>query len=162
MRAGKAIGKIVGIGALAAVSVAAYMNYAAYKKSEDKVKRLDSYYHMCCAWIRDKQNDVNLKSVFDEMGSRKVAIYGMGVLGNLFYNELKSAGVCCVAFIDKNKQIMGCGIDDMPLFSSDEINISGADTVVVTPAFAFDGIKKELEEYSSDIKIVSLDEIYTA
>ncbi len=161
MKVMSVLGKMVGIGVIAATSGAAYTNYVSYKKSEDKVKRLDSYYHVCYAWIREKQNKLDLKAVFERLESKKIAIYGMGVLGELFYNELKAQGLECVAFVDKNAEIMGCGYEGVPLVGMDELESCGADTVVVTPVFAYGQIKEEIEAQSR-VKVISLDEIYTA
>lgn len=154
------ISVVLGLAAAGGIA-AGYVNYMAYKKSEDKVKRLDSYYHIMEHWIRKKQENADLKEVMDKFGCEDVAIYGMGVLGELFYNEAKKAGIEIKAFVDKSAEILIEGPDGISVIGIDDIKSMGIKTVIVTPTFAFEQIAAQIKESQGDfVNVISLDEIY--
>lgn len=155
----KVIGTVILGGTAVAGGILAYENYAAYKRSERKVKRLDSYYSILQQWLKDKQLD-NLKEKLECLSEKKVAIYGMGVLGELLYNELKACDIHCEAFVDKNADVLVEGIDGLPVVTVDEIDENKVDVIIVTVTFAFDEIADEIySKLGSGVEIVSLDSI---
>ncbi len=155
----KVIGTVILGGAAAAGGILAYENYAAYKRSERKVKRLDSYYNMLQQWLKDKQAGT-LKGKLKNLSGKSVAIYGMGVLGELLYNELKDCDIHCETFVDKNADVLVEGIDGMPVMTIDEIDENKVDVIIVTVTFAFDEIAGEIySKLGSGVEIVSLDSI---
>lgn len=152
---------VLGLAAVGGIG-AAYANYAAYKKGEDKINRLDSYYHIMQKWIKSRQNGTSLKKVLEALECGRIAIYGMGILGELFYNEAKAEGIEVVGFVDKNAEILVEGIDGLPLMPIMEMEAQGVDSVIVTPIFAYDEIAAEIESIcGTDINIISLDSIYS-
>ena len=90
---------------------------------------------------------------------KNIAIYGMGTLGELFYNEIKGTGVKVNYFIDKNADTLYYGVDDIAVVGLDDIaNQDEVDAIIVTPIFDFDTIESDLEEVT-DISLISLEDI---
>ena len=64
----------------------------------------------------------------DNTGYKKVAIYGMGQLGETLFHELVYSGVEVVFGIDRNKDHLDCDID---IYSLEE-KLPHADVIIVT------------------------------
>ncbi len=142
-----------------AAGCVAYYTHTSYKRSEDKVNRLDSYYRTMQGWIKCKQKDFSLKDYFDNLGAKNIAIYGMGALGELFYNEMKMENIRVTAFVDKNAEALVEGLEGLPVVSLEDIGEYNIDTMIVTPVFAFDEVAELVKD--EEVKLISLDELYS-
>ncbi|RKI43229.1 hypothetical protein D7V86_00930 [bacterium D16-51] len=126
-----------------------------------KYKRSKEYYDVTYQWIVNKQKGMEITDYFAEHRIKTIAIYGMGTLGELLYNDIKedsAVGVSC--FIDQMADLYSAGIDDIPVLKDvSEDYKDQIDAVVITPVHQFDNIKKELEGQGVDKAIISLKEI---
>ena len=90
----------------------------------------------------------------------KIAMYGAGLLGELFYRTIEDSAIEVACFIDKEAGVEE-GLNGIPLYPLEDYEYKGdVDAIIVTPVFYFDDIKKELlEKGIPEKKIVSLEKI---
>lgn len=160
MKAGKVIGSILGIGAVAGgVAGIAHYSKKTINKSEELQGRYKAYYQLTNQWLMNKNENKSMKSYLADNDIKSIAIYGMGTLGELFYSEIKDSGVEVKYFIDKNADTLYYGIDDIAVVGLDDIGRQDdVDAIIVTPIFDFDAIESDMEDIT-DISLISLEDI---
>ena len=152
MRKGTIIGTILGAAA-GAVAGSAVVNKQVIAKDK-KVDKFKGYYNMLIQWLAVKQEGKSLDGYFKENGYKKVAIYGMGEMGNRLYDELKATEIEVKYAIDKNAATTYSELDVKDI--DDEL--PEVDVVVVTATFAFDEILEDIEDKFT-CPIVSLEDV---
>ena len=131
--------------------------------SEKKVNnRLSGYYSVVRQWLEDKNDGKNVGEYFEQNDYKTIAIYGMGSLGQMFYDELKKTNpnVKVAYFIDMKADELYYGLDDIPVVNLDKIEEQEeVDAIVVTPVHEFNKISDELAELELPTEIISLEDI---
>lgn len=164
MKKTKLLGGIV-IGATAIGGIFASKKLGLFKKSsliEDNARRarLNSYYTVLSQWVSNKIDSKNLADYFKENDIKTIAIYGMGTLGELLYQELKGSNIEIKYFVDKNADKLYYGIDELPIVCVDKLNeYEKVDAIIVTPVFDFDAIEEAIMQGASDSNVISLDDV---
>lgn len=107
-------------------------------------------------WLHLKQDGKTLIPFFEDNLIENIAIYGMGVLGERFYQELQDSRISIHYAIDrfaalKNKP-------GFKIYSLDEVSWPDVDAIVVTPVQDYWSIV-ELLEKKTDAAILSLQDI---
>ena len=158
-------GKLLAVGGtiLGVAGIAGYKFFCKTKKQEKEVQgrvkvedRLRAYYDITNRWIQLKNEGKNLSEYFEENGYKKIAIYGMGNLGLRLHEELRNSVTKVEYGVD---HMHGEMLKDLNVYCLKEVNsIDDVDAIVVTPVFAFDDIKKDLEE-KTDKPIISLNSV---
>lgn len=96
-------------------------------------------------WLKVKQKGKNLSEYFELAGYKKIAIYGMGYLGETLLKELSDTKTEVLYGIDQNAASIYAKVDVLSL--KDELQ--SVDVVVVTVINSFEmiseNIKKELD-----------------
>lgn len=105
-------------------------------------------------WVAVKQKGKNLTDYFENMGYKKIAIYGMSYVGERLVEELKDSSIQIAYGIDKMAETIYSDIDLVTM----ENELEQVDAVVVTPIFFFDEIEEELSK-KIDCPIISLEDI---
>lgn len=110
-------------------------------------------------WMYLKIREQNIDNYFVENGLKRIAIYGLNVLGNRLYDELKYGKTKVLFGIDKAAAAISY---EIPIFSLEEREIEKymemVDAVVVTPISAYEEIKKDITEKFS-VKVISFKDI---
>ncbi|MBQ4068842.1 MAG: hypothetical protein IJC76_06285 [Lachnospiraceae bacterium] len=160
MKIGKVVGGILGIGAVAGgIAGISYYSKKSIEKSEELQGRYKAYYQLTNQWLMNKNEGKSAASYFAENNIKSIAVYGMGTLGELFYNEIKGTDVKVSYFIDKNADTLYYGLDDIAVVGLGDIsNQDAVDAIIVTPIFDFDAIEGDLWEVT-DISLVSLEDV---
>lgn len=119
-------------------------------------KRFEIGFQILSQWLYLKQNGKTLILFFEDNFIGSIAIYGMGVLGERFYQELKDSEIKIDYAIDrfadlKNKPWLTC-------YGLDEEHLPDTDAIVVTPVQDYWAIV-ELLERKTDVPILSLQDI---
>lgn len=119
-------------------------------------KRFEIGFQILSQWLYLKQNGKTLIPFFEDNFIESIAIYGMGVLGERFYQELKDSEIKIDYAIDrfadlKNKPWLTC-------YSLNEEHLPDTDAIVVTPVQDYWAIV-ELLERKTDVPILSLQDI---
>lgn len=110
------------------------------KFSKEKEKKMEQYYHILNQWLDIRQNNKGLNQYFKQKGYQKIGIYGMKELGQRLYYELKDSNLQ-IKLIDKAAESIW--FEDDIISPVDEI--PDVDVIVITAAYYFDSIKKEIE-----------------
>lgn len=142
------------------IDIRKYIKIAAttFEKSSADIKtdRLWHNFETVCGLMRISQKGLVLNRWFIKNGYQNIAIYGLGEIGKLFFNELQKYPDITVKYgIDKNA--VNIQVDGLDIVNLDSV-LEEADVIVVTVTFAFDLIYDELFS-RTNIPIVSLDEI---
>ena len=151
-------------GILAAVSLftglaggAFTANLAMKRKASSNNKELDMYkrcYNIMCQWMIYKQKEISLERYFVQRGYRSIAIYGIGRLGSLLYDDLKSSDIEIKYGIDLDPF---CSYPGLKIIQPEDIQES-VDVIVVTPVLVFDEITQKLSQIT-DIPVVSIEDL---
>lgn len=148
------IGILGVLGTVAGISLGLGITLVEKKKSLDMLSRYKEYYNLLSQWLILKNKNISLERYFIENKYNKIAVFGMGILGERFCEELKDSEVNIEYIIDRQAD---CIYSDYPIKTMDE-KIDKVDAIVVTATYAFEDIKKELEQYVN-IPVVSLKDI---
>lgn len=114
-------------------------------------------------WLKNKIAHKEIEDYLKlEFNIKSIAIYGAGTLGEMLYDDIMQFGDIEVSyFIDKNAESLYYGIDDMNIFSLEELDtLKKVDMIIVTPYKEYEQIKCDLEKkllYKTNI--ISLDDI---
>ena len=87
------------------------------------------------------------------MGYKKIAIYGMGILGQCLYDELEESSVDIVYAIDRNAAYIQ---DLLDIKHPSEI-LEEVDAVIVTSLYYYEEIKQTMEK-KMNCPIISISE----
>ena len=143
-----------------AIGGLSYINKKQVDGIDRKYARTKGYFDVTYDWVANKQNQKTLDAFFDAEGIRRIAIYGMGSLGELFYNELKSRNIVEIKyFIDQMADLYSYGLDDIPVKNTISMEAEDrTDAVIVTPVHIFNEIKDDLLKQGYNGKILSLED----
>lgn len=120
-------------------------------KKEDKYRL---YYKVLNKWLKIKNDGKSLSLYFSNNNINKIAIYGMGELGNRLYEELKNnEDILVIGGIDKDVDKTA----EIKIYSLDE-TLPEIDAIIVTAIFEFDEIKNKLERVTN-ASILSIEDI---
>ncbi len=135
-----------------------WMGHKYCSRLMDSKKLADKHLHMVRLydiWMMTKQNGASFEQFLLDKGIHTIAIYGMSYMGIRLFHELEHGNVHIAYGMD---QEVKAEIPRLKIYKPDEASKDGIDAVIVTAIFAFDIIKKNLEQLGFG-KIISLDEI---
>ena len=113
-------------------------------------------YQTAIDWLMMKQKGISIISYFEKKELKNIAIYGMGEFGLLLCNELENEDINIVFTMDSERILP---YNDIPVISMSQLKeMEDVDAIIVTPVFAYNKIKKQLEKIV-DYPIISLEEI---
>lgn len=131
------------------------------KKKNDIIKSLENKserdlrnMRLLEQWVFIKQDDKSIEDYLKKNGIKTIAIYGMGLVGERLYDELKKSSVEVKYAIDRRGS---CLCEDVMVISPTEM-IMPVDAIVVAAVYHFDEIKENLEKRTK-IPIISLESI---
>lgn len=125
------------------------------RKPNGDCDRLNGYYETLAQWLTNIQNGFCVEDYLKEKGVQTVAIYGMGELGILLYNELKKSSDIQVLYgIDQSGV---SAIDDFDVYYPED-ELPDVDLVIVTPISYMDEIVSKLKG-TLDCKFASIRDV---
>lgn len=129
------------------------------KKAIKSLKRENNkfweFFYILEQWLSNKENGVCISDYIMQKGCHNVAIYGMSVLGNLLYTELKNSSQISVDYaIDRNAEEMYFEVN---VIGVDE-DYPDTDVIIVTAISEFENIKKFILK-KKKIDIISLEDV---
>jgi len=107
-------------------------------------------------WVRMKQEGKNLSEYFEQAGYKKIAIYGMGHIGETLQNELNCTKTEVLYGIDQRSDTTYSNIDIISL--KDELQ--PVDAIVVTLVNEFESISEKINERINCPVISIVDVVY--
>ena len=111
-------------------------------------------YHIMNQWMLLKQDGTSLEKYFEQKGYRSIAIYGMGRMGVMLYEDLKDSHIQVKYGIDQD---ISCTYSGLNIIQPED-TLDKVDVIIVTPFSIFDEIKELLSE-KTDIPVVSIEEM---
>lgn len=128
------------------------------KESTDKMKELSdkhlALFIMMNQWVRIKQQGKSLADYFIRENYKKIAVYGMGYVGQTLIKELQNTTIEVVYGIDKKLSGVYENID---IITTDD-ELEGADVIVVTAITHYEEIVSNLKNRVK-CPIISLEDI---
>lgn len=106
-------------------------------------------------WMKFYEDGYSIEEYFKKNGYQSIAIYGIGFLGEHFFEQIKSTDIEVKYLIDQKG---GTGYGNIPVCNIDG-DLAPVDVIVVTPQSYFYQIKKQLKE-KVDYKIICIDEVF--
>lgn len=111
-------------------------------------------FNIVCHWMAHKQKGITLDKYLKQKNYHSIAIYGMGTLGGLLYEDLKNSDIEIKYGIDLDSFCKYPGLNIIePKDKFEEV-----DAIIVTPVLAFNAIKGTLSS-KTEIPIVSIEEV---
>lgn len=128
-----------------------------YTEKENENLRNFKKFQLLNQWMKLKIREVQLKEFLEYRQIRTVAIYGMGELGRLVYEELKfsGAGQSVRYGIDQNGKQPDQEIPVYPLDSS----LERTDAIIITPVLITDFIEDEIYRKLGEQITFTLEEV---
>lgn len=119
-----------------------------------KEAELQSLYNIMYQWMYLKQNGISLEKYFFQKGYKSIAIYGMGKLGIMLYEDLKETDIIVKYGIDRD---LYCTYPGLRIVAPQN-SLEKVDAIVVTSVRAFVEIEQFLSE-KTDIPVISIEEM---
>ena len=120
------------------------------KLSDDKYY---NYFRFLYWWYIDPDRLGKIKQICCKNSWKRVAIYGMGAIGELLLSDFCKIGADAVYAIDRNPDSI---FWDYPVYSLDD-ELPLMDIIIVTPFMQYDSIVKELETRTTTKTLNALD-----
>lgn len=142
------------LGGIIGAAISGKIAFHGIKQKGIKVDKYKSYYEMLNQWLNLKQQGKSLAQYFSNHNYRKIAIYGMGEMGNRLYEELKDTEICILYAMDKEAM---SSYSELKMLELDD-ELPEVDAIIVTATFAFDEIEEKLNQ-TVKFPILSLDSV---
>lgn len=123
----------------------------------NKIKQIDkfnSYYLMYEAWVELYQDNLRISDYLKKENMHKIAIYGYGNIGKIFYREIKGSEIQVSYIIDREA---GSFIEEVPVFGLQD-KLPEVDVIIVTIPDQMENIQRDLRKLC-DYPIISLEEV---
>lgn len=130
------------------------------KKIENMSSRYSIYYKLLSQWLKNKAQNMKITDYLMKNGIKTVAIYGIGEVGQLLYEELKGEQVQVSYLIES---VGGNAIEGR--YGKKVVGIKeivfqeNVDAIIVTPVYNFVDIYNSLIDENVESIILSLEDI---
>lgn len=106
-------------------------------ESDRNKKKFD----LMCQWMKLKIQGVSLIEFFQDKGLQSIAIYGMGEIGQLMYDELAMEDETLIRYsIDQSGKRY---VDNLPTYCLDK-DLPKVDAIVITPVLITDQLEEQI------------------
>ncbi|RKM59525.1 hypothetical protein D6856_09920 [Butyrivibrio sp. XB500-5] len=126
----------------------------AYAKKELEVKKFRTNYYILLQWLNKAENNRSIGEYLASKGYKKIAIYGMGELGELLLLKLRDTDIEVPYAIDKNAENIGVDV----VIKTPNDDLPDVDAVIVTTVLWYWELRRMLKE-KLDCDILSLEDI---
>ncbi|MBD5523519.1 MAG: hypothetical protein HDR04_03705 [Lachnospiraceae bacterium] len=79
-------------------------------------------------WLVAEKKNINILSIFNNIETENIGIYGYGIAGKQLVNDMKDAQIKITCIIDRNAHNLGC---DYPIYTLDD-ELPELDMIIVT------------------------------
>lgn len=148
----KIIGGLAGVGGL--VCFVAGWQQKCIDRWKEQAEKNRAMFVLMDRWVSLRQEGKSLEEYFLKNGYQKIAVYGLGVIGQRLIKELKGSRIQIAYGIDKNEDMVYTGLDVITM--NDQL--SDVDAIVVTAMKEFDIIREELLE-KINCPVIAIDDI---
>lgn len=110
-----------------------------YEGMVQQTRRYKKKYDLLYQWMKLKQNNVEIIEFFQDRKIESAAIYGLGDLGQLIYNDLSPFGIIKFGI---DRQAVS-EIEQLPIYSLEKVQQS-VDAILITPVLITDEIEENI------------------
>ena len=121
---------------------------------QQRSNKFEAYLNLLDAWMTLREKGIRLDKYLLDKGYNKIGLYGYGILGRHFIEEMKDSCVQ-VAFLVDRKGDKLC--TPVPVYLP-SVQLPECDVIVVSSVFFMEDIRAELIKYG-DYKLISLETI---
>lgn len=125
------------------------------QRLKEVIKKNDAIINVMSRWVSIQNAGCRIENILCDMGCDQIAIYGMGHIGKLLYEQLYGSRVNVSYVIDQNKCDYGI---DVPAYTYEDM-LPHVNAVIVTPIYYFDEICEMLERKLMETLIIPFDDI---
>lgn len=122
---------------------------------QQTVNKFTDFYQLMNHWIELKNSGKSIARYFREQEYYNIAIYGMADMANRLYEDLQETDIKVLYGIDREVCCTGARVEN--IYSLQE-ELPKVDVIVVTPFYAYDSIKQDLEK-KIECPIISIEEV---
>ena len=98
-------------------------------------------FELICQWMKLKIQGISLMEFFQDRGIHSIAIYGMGEIGQLMYDELAMENETLIRYaIDQSGKRY---VESLPTYCLDK-NLPKVDAIIITPVLITDQIEEQI------------------
>lgn len=137
-RAIKVIGGLACVGSL--VYFATWWQQRCIDRWKEQAEKNRAMFILMNQWANIRQDGRSLEEYFLKNGYYRIAVYGMGVLGQRLIKELNNSRIQIAYGIDKNRDMV---YTDLKVVTMED-ELKKVDAVVVTVVKEFDAIQEKL------------------
>lgn len=156
--------KVTWLAAIAVIITVVRMLYKSYKAKWDAIHDKDQimrYNKVLSEWVKNEITSKSLEKYFTRRKLNRIAVYGVGEFGGIFYGAIKNTELEIAYFIDKAMGGNGAEIDGIPIYNLSNVEkMTSVDAIVITSVFYGEEIKQDLASVEVPAKkILSLEKI---
>lgn len=119
---------------------------------QNQSNKFELYMNTLDLWLQIVEKGISIEHFFLEKHYRRIGLYGYGILGKHFINEMENTSISIQFLVDRQKNKISLNI---PVYEPTD-NLPNCDVIVVSSFFYFDEIK---EDIGDKCKLISLQEI---
>ena len=142
------------IGGIAGAAAVGVKSEQIRTKQKARIDKFYGYFHLVNQWLLIKNEGKSLTKYFEDNGYKKIAVYGMGELGNRLLEELKDSDIEIAYAIDRKAEKI---YSDLKVVAVEE-ELAPVDAIIVTPIFMYDEIEELLMD-KVNYPIISLEDV---
>lgn len=117
-------------------------------------QKMTDYFELMNVWMELLEDHKEVAKYFEKNNMKRIAIYGVGKIGEHLFKQLQNSNIEILYFIDKRAVAFGHGVEVLSL----EDKLEKVDAVVVTPVYDYNAISSDLKK-KCDYKIVSIEDV---
>lgn len=124
---------------------------------EEEKSRYISYYYIIQEWMFNKQKGKTIENYLEKNNIYNIAIYGMGTLGKMLYDDIKNTNIKISYIIDKTLEK---NWDEVPIINLKDIkDYPMVDAIIITPIYNYVHIIQEIKNYKINFLTISLEQL---
>ncbi len=124
-------------------------------KCKEKVEKYRQYWNVLDKWMSVLEKGIGLEEYFSNNGLKNIAIYGYGMIGKHFVEQIRNTDVKIDYIIDLKADIM---TSDIPVFSLKENILPDVDLIVICVTYGQKDIMNELRK-RTDSPMITIEEV---
>lgn len=125
-----------------------------YRRLEKRSNKFVDYFKVLNLWMKKKKEHISVHGYLAGLGIRRIAVYGVGELGERLYEELENSDIEIAYGIDNNTSR---NYHQLPVRSLTQ-DLEEVQVIIVTPVADYEDIRSRIKQVT-DCTVISLKDI---